>query len=314
MIKLKKVLVTGAGGSIGVNVIKYLLSEGKYEITALDLRNKKSQKRLKRYRRRINLIYGDMNDSVLMDALVRDHDYIIHLAGIMPPIADIKHNVSEMIDYKGTETLIKSMNMFNPDAYLIFASSTTIYGKVEKASSKTKPKLTSLDYYSNAKLKIERLIEAKVKNYSIIRLPLVLTNPQNGAFMYNVKLNSKVEAITDNDAGYLFVSALNHTDGLNHKKWNATGGKDTTDIYRYILANVLKIYGLSFKYLLTLLFVDKNFYSHTYEDSDDLESILEFRSDSLSSYYMRLKRTIKGRHIARFLAKPFILVLNKKQK
>ena len=30
---MKKVLVTGAGGSIGVNVIKYLLSEGKYEIT-----------------------------------------------------------------------------------------------------------------------------------------------------------------------------------------------------------------------------------------------------------------------------------------
>ena len=156
MIEVKKVLVTGAAGAIGLNVIKYLLSEGKYEITALDLRNKNSQKRLKRYRRRINLIYGDMNDSVLMDALVKDQDYIIHLAGLMPPIADIKHNVSEMIDYKGTENMIKAMNMFNPDAYLIFASSTTIYGKVEKTSSKTKPKLTSLDYYSNAKLKIER--------------------------------------------------------------------------------------------------------------------------------------------------------------
>ena len=311
---MKKVLVTGAGGSIGVNVIKYLLSEGKYEITALDLRNKKSQKRLKRYRRRINLIYGDMNDSVLMDALVRDHDYIIHLAGIMPPIADIKHNLSEMIDYKGTENLIKAINMFNPDAYLFFASSTTIYGKVPKANCKTKPKLTSLDYYSNTKLKIEHLIASKVKNYSIIRLPLVLTNPKNGAFMYNVKLNSQVEAITDNDAGYLFVSALNHTKELNQKNWNATGGADTTNTYRYILANVLKIYGLSFKYLLTLLFVDKNFYSHTYEDSDDLEHILEFRSDSLSSYYMRLKRTVKGRHIARILAKPFILVLNRKQK
>ena len=48
---LKKVLVTGAGGSVGINVIKYLLSEGKYEITALDLRNKTSQKRLKKYYR-----------------------------------------------------------------------------------------------------------------------------------------------------------------------------------------------------------------------------------------------------------------------
>ena len=153
---MKKVLVTGAGGSIGIQVIKYLLSEGKYEITALDLRNKNSQKRLKKYRRRINLIYADMNDSVLMDALVRDHDYIIHLAGIMPPIADIKKNISDYIDYKGTENIIKAMNMYNPDAYFVYASSTTIYGNVDNPNVNTKPNLTPLDYYSNTKLKIEK--------------------------------------------------------------------------------------------------------------------------------------------------------------
>ena len=45
---MKKVLVTGAAGTIGNKVIKYLLSEGKYEITALDLRNKNSLKKLKK--------------------------------------------------------------------------------------------------------------------------------------------------------------------------------------------------------------------------------------------------------------------------
>ena len=311
---MKKVLITGAGGAIGINVIKYLLSEGKYEITALDLRNKNSIKRLKRYRRRINLIYGDMNDSVLMDALVRDHDYIIHLAGIMPPIADIKKNICEMVDYKGTENLIKAMNMYNPDAYLIYASSATIYGKVESCNVKTKPKLTPLDYYSNTKFKIEKRIEEKVKNYTIIRLPLVLTNPKTGAFMYNVKLDTKIEAITDNDAGYLFVNALNHVNELNHKIWNGGGGESTTDTYRNILVNVLKIYGLNIKYLLTAFFVDKNFYGHVYEDSDNLENILDFRSDSLSSFYMRLKRQVKGRRISKIFAKPIIMFLNRKHR
>ncbi len=311
---LKKVLVTGAGGSVGINVIKYLLSEGKYEITALDLRNKTSQKRLKKYRRRINLIYGDMNDSVLMDALVKDHDYIIHLAGIMPPIADIKRNICEAIDYRGTENMIKAMNMYNPNAVLLYASSTTIYGNVTEANSGTKPHLTSLDYYSNTKLKIEKLIKDKLKNYIIIRLPLILTNPKNGAFMYNVKLDNKVEAITDNDAGYLFTNALNRIDELKGKTWNGTGGAMTTDTYRNILINVLKIYGLSIKYLLTTLFIDKNFYTHTYTDSDELDHILEFRSDSTSSYYMRLKRQVKGRKVAKILAKPLILFLNRKNR
>ena len=41
---MKKILVTGAAGTVGINVLKFLLSEGKYEITALDLKNKKTEK------------------------------------------------------------------------------------------------------------------------------------------------------------------------------------------------------------------------------------------------------------------------------
>ena len=77
---------------------------------------------------------------------------------------------------------------------------------------------------------------------------------------------------------------------------------------------ILKIYGLSTKYLLNVLFVDKNFYTHTYQDNQELEKIVEFRSDSLSSYYMRLKRQVRGRKIAKLLAKPIILYLNRKNR
>lgn len=306
---MKKVLVTGAAGSIGLKVLKYLLSEGKYEITALDLRNKNNFKKLKKYRRRINIIYGDINDNILIDALVKDQDYIIHLAGVMPPIADIKKGLSDTIEYNGTKNIIKSINFHNPNCFLFYASSTTIYGPKETANVKSEPNLISIDYYSNTKLNTEKLIKDKLKNYSIIRLPFVLCSPKTASFMYNVKRNTIMEAITDNDAAYLFVSALNNTEKLNKKIFNAGGGDATTGIYKEILANVLSIYGISIKYLLTLLFLDKNFYCHIYEDSNKLNDILEYRSDSLSSYYMTLKRTSKGRWLQRLLAKPFIFFL-----
>lgn len=306
---MKKVLVTGAAGTIGNKVIKYLLSEGKYEITALDLRNKNSLKKLKKYRRRINIIYGDINDNVLMSALVKGQDYIINLAGVLPPIADIKKGLSDAIEYAGMENLIKAINFSNPNCFLIFSSSTTIYGKCDIATTKTISNLTEMDYYSNTKLKIENLIKEKLKKYTIIRLPLILCDPRSNAFMYNVKRNTQLEALTDNDAAYLFVSALNHIDKLNKKTFNAGGGDATKGTYKEILANVLSIYGLSFKYLLTLLFLDKNFYCHIYEDSDKLNDILEFRSESLTSYYMTIKRTNKRRWINRLLAKPFVFFL-----
>ncbi len=311
---MKKVLVTGAAGVIGINVIKFLLSEGKYEITAIDLRSKESQNRLKRYRRRINIIYGDINDRVLMEALVKEQDAIIHLAGVLPPIADIKRDLGKLVEYNGTENIVKSLNFYNPDCFLVYASSATIYGDVIDAYVDSDKEVTDLDYYSKMKVKVEKLIKDKLKNYTIIRLPLVLTHPKSGKFMYNVKRLSEVEAITDNDAGYLFAASMDYQKELNKKIFNAGGGDATRGVYKDILIKILEIYGFSWHYFLSLVFIDKNFYVQKFKDSDKLQDIIDFRSDSLSSYYMRVKRTTKKRTVARLVAKPFIWVLRGKKK
>lgn len=311
---MQRVLVTGAAGTVGLNVIRYLLSEGKFEITALDLRTKGNQKKLKKYRRRINIIYGDMNDSVIIDALVKDQDYIIHLASVMPPFANIKKNLSDMIEYNGTENIIKAVDFYNPTCHVFYASSTTVYGEVREASVKSKMNISPFDYYSMTKLKIENLIKAKLKNYTIIRLPLVLCNPRENVFIYNVKRDAYVEAITENDAAYLFVNALNYTAELNKKTFNGGGGDAMKGYYGDILANVLDITGVSFKYFVNLLFIDKDFYVQEYKDSDKLNDILEYQSESLVSYYMRVKRTTKMMFFRRLFAKPFIYFLKRKQK
>lgn len=312
---MKKVLVTGAAGSIGLFTIKYLLSEGKYEITALDLKNSGSYKKLKRYRRRINIVYGDISDSILMDALVKDHDYIIHLAGVMPPLADMKKELSNLIDYKGTENIIRSISFFNPNCYLIYPSSTTIYGKKDgEVTTKNKINVNENEYYSSTKAETEKLIKERIKNYTIFRLPIVLANPQTEKFIYNGLNDEVVEVVTNRDVAYALVRAIDYDTTLRGKIYNVGGGESCTTTYRELLINVLEIYGLSFNYLLSKLFLDKNYYGHVYKDSDSLENIIHFRNDSLASYYMRLKRSSKKRTINKILAKPFIWVLKRQEK
>ena len=125
---MKKILVTGAGGTVGLQVIRFLLSEGKYEITALELKNRHVYKRLKPFRKRINIVYGDINDETIVDALIKDHDVVIHLAGVLPPLANVRDDLCKEIDFNGTKTIVDSIKDYNPDCYLLYASSTSVYG------------------------------------------------------------------------------------------------------------------------------------------------------------------------------------------
>ncbi|MDE6285304.1 MAG: NAD-dependent epimerase/dehydratase family protein, partial [Bacilli bacterium] len=175
---MKKILVTGAAGTIGVHVIKYLLSEGKYEITALDLRNKRVFNRLKRFKKRINIVYGDICDRVLIEALVKDHDIIIHLASSGLPLADMKKGLADIIDFNGTENIVRAINYYNANSFLFYASTTMLYKASENVTVKNKIELDEFDYYCQAKYRAEKLIQEKLKNYAIYRLPLILSAPR----------------------------------------------------------------------------------------------------------------------------------------
>ena len=164
---MKKVLVTGAAGTIGLQTIRFLLSEGKYEITALELKNIRVYRRLKKFRKRINIVYGDVNDSALVDALVKDHDVVIHLAGVLPPFANIKDDMTRLNDYEGTVNIVEAIKNYNPRCYLLYPSSTSVYGSVDEIDNitvKTKGTINDYDFYSKYKLRSEQYIKHNLKN------------------------------------------------------------------------------------------------------------------------------------------------------
>lgn len=301
---MKKILVTGAAGTIGVHTIKYLLSEGKYEITAVDLKNKNTINRLKKFKKRINIIYGDICNRVLIEALVKDHDIVIHLASSLPPLADMKKGLADIINYNGTENIVRAINYYNPKCYLFYASSTTLYKNNENVTVRSKIELDEFDYYSNALFKAENLIKEKLKNYTIYRLPLVLSDLRYEPFMYHIKKDKIVEVITKEDAAYAFVRGISYKNELNRRTFNVTGEEPI--LYEELLNKILEIYGLSFKFLNSRIFFEKNYYSPTCKDRDELNNIINYRNDTLSEYYNRLRGRSKNRNVERIIAKPFI--------
>lgn len=316
---MKKVLVTGAGGTIGLQVIRFLLSEGKYEITALELKSFNVYKRLKPFRKRINIVYGDVNDNAIVDALVKDHDVVIHLAGVLPPLANVNEDLCKAIDYNGTQTIVDSIKRYNPDCFLLYASSTSIYGKQAdymNIDKKSKFEVDEYDYFSKYKIECEKYIKDNIKNYSIFRLAYVLCDPGPEWLIYNVPMDCEMEVLSAEDAGYAFVCAIDFQKKLNKKVFNVSGGDKFRTSYREYVENIFKTYGLSLKFIASWLMAEKNYCGGYYKDGDELENILHFRSKNLSVYYhntlVKYKSKI-SRLLPRLLAWPFVSLGKRKK-
>lgn len=107
---MKKVLVTGAGGTLGKLTVEQLLKIDDVEVTTIDLRTSKYHRAMRKFRKKINIVYGDITDDNIVNELIKENDYVIHLAGVMPPLANLKSVLLNEIDYNGTENILKAIS------------------------------------------------------------------------------------------------------------------------------------------------------------------------------------------------------------
>lgn len=236
-----------------------------------------------------------------MEALVKDHDFIIYLASAMPPLGNMKEGLSMAIDYGGCENIIRAINYYNPKCHLFFASTTSIYKNIKNPSVKSRIVLDEFDYFEKAKLECEKLIKSKLKYYTIYRIPLVLSNPLEEKFLYTGNKEDVMDVITKEDCAYAFVKGINYASKLNKQTFNLASKEPVK--YGDLLDKLLDINGLSWKYILSRLFLEKNYYSPVCSDWDELEEIIHYRNDSLSEYYARLRVKNKDRKFQKYLVK-----------
>jgi len=218
----------------------------------------------------------------------------------MPPLGDMKDGLSMAIDYGGCENIVRAINYYNPKCHLFFASTTSMYKNMKDPNVKSRIVLDEFDYFSKAKLECEKLIKSKLKNYTIYRIPLVLSNPLRETFMYHCNKDDEVDVITKEDCAYAFVKGIKYADKLNKQTFNLAGNE--TINYGKLLEKLVNINGLSWKYVLARVFLEKNYYSPVCSDRDELENLIHYRNDSINEYYARLKSVNKDRKFAKFLA------------
>ena len=314
---MKHILLTGAAGSVGYETLKQLIKKNKYNITVLELPTKKAKKRLSIYKNLINIVYGSINNYNLIENLIKDVDVIIHLAAIIPPLADSKPELTRKVNFFGTKNIVDAINNVNKKCFLIYSSSVSVYGdRISNPWIKVSDSLNPSegDYYAYTKIETEKLIKESKINYTIFRLTGIMGRPDIDPLMFHMPLDTKLEIATTIDTGIAFANSVEKINELNHKTFNLGGGENCRTTYRDFLINMFKIYGLNIRYLKDIAFAEKNFHCGYFLDGDKLNNILNFRNDTLNSYYKRVNMETKGitRFFSKILSRPIIFFLTRK--
>lgn len=284
----KKILITGASGTVGFEVLKQLETKGCYDISVFDKKTKNSFKKFNTLQNKVNVIYGDITNVVDVANIPKNLDVVIHLAAIIPPLADEFPELSRSVNTGGTQNLIHQLEIYSPYAFLMYSSSISVYGdRIQNPMIKVDDPLipSEGDVYAETKIASEKLIQDNKLDYTIFRLAAILGNHKMSKLMFHQPLNTSLEIATPRDTARAFVNGIEKQQELSRNIYNLGGGVSCRISYQHFLERSFAVFGLGKLNFPDKTFADKNFHCGFYEDGDNLEKIVHFRNDSLEDYF-----------------------------
>jgi nucleoside-diphosphate-sugar epimerase len=295
---MKRVLLTGASGTVGKEVLKQLYeSSDSVGITVFDKRTSHSNSFYRKFRNKINLVYGDISNKNDIYRACKNIDVVIHLAAIIPPLADKFPDLAQAVNIQGTKNLIECIEKLSPGAFILYSSSISVYGDrtLNPFIKTTDPLIPSdRDEYAITKIEAEKLVINSKLNWSIFRLTAIMGmgNHKPSELMFHMPLNSHLEIATPEDTGRAFVNSLTHLDELNKKIFNLSGGEKCRIIYKDFMSRSFEIYGLGKPDFKENSFATKNFHCGYYADGDILNEIIDFRKETIDDYFIAMKTNV----------------------
>jgi len=120
----KRVLITGGLGFIGSNLAIRLVSLGA-EVTLVDNMMPRQGGNLfnvSEIAPRVHINFSDVRNELSMNYLVKDKDYIFHLAGQVNHVDSVRDPIQDLdINCRGTLVLLESCRNVNRNVRIIFA-------------------------------------------------------------------------------------------------------------------------------------------------------------------------------------------------
>lgn len=175
----KKVLITGGAGFIGSNLAHRMVQEGA-DVMLLDSMIEgygANLHNLDGIKDRVHINFSDMRDEHTLKYVVREKDYIFHMAGQVSHQDSMNDPFMDLaVNARGTLALLEACRVNAPHAVLVYASTRQIYGKPEYLPVDEKHPLLPPDVNGINKLAAEQYMRLYNHVYDIPTVSLRLTN------------------------------------------------------------------------------------------------------------------------------------------
>ncbi len=237
-----QVLVTGAFGIVGTAVIRQLINL-QFKVRCFDIKNLRTKRIARRFRKKVEVIWGDIRDKEKVREIVKEQDVVIHLAFILPPLVNQKPEYAREVNVNGTKNLIEVMQELSNPPRLIYSSSVAIYGDVrdEKQPIQITAPYKSTDFYTQHKIETMELIQKSSLQQSIFILGFVppLDRLVFDPSMFEMPLDTKIEVIHLSDLAIAFVNGITSKE-IWGKILHIAGGESCRSVYKDFLKRTME--------------------------------------------------------------------------
>ncbi len=174
-----KVLITGGLGFIGSNLAIKLCQNGA-KVTVLD--NMLSLHggnlfNIDPIKEKLHINFGDIVNENVVNYIVKDQDYIFHLAGQVSHVLSLENPFPDVdINIKGTLVLMEACKKHNQKARVIYTGTRGQYGSCPKLPVSEDAPMDPKGLYELSNMTSEKIVRLYNDNFGIRSISLRLTN------------------------------------------------------------------------------------------------------------------------------------------
>lgn len=299
----KLVLLTGATGNMGREAVRRIAALGDTLRLRVLVRPEESRHPVVRDIQRRNLAeihWGDLVDAASVREAVRGADIVLHVGGLVSPLADrLPPATVTAVNVGGARNIVNAIHEVGDPrtTRLVYIGTVAQTGSrnpdIHWGRTGDPIKISRYDHYAVTKTQAEAIVaqsgldhwvslrQSGMAHYDMWRIfdPIMFHNPINGVFEWS----------TANDSGRLMAAACSDDvpDAFWRGFYNIGGGAQSRVTNHEFMAQSAPQYR---RILRPHWFATRNFHGQWYADSDRLEALVPFREQSIRDWFAEAPR------------------------